>query len=78
MQQSVFTNRITIRNLKAHTTYRCKVAAYTTAAGPSNIITHETLQHMKIVSTTIRMSVYMLDYTMAIYPSQYLVGHHKV
>ena len=34
VQQSVFANRITIRNLKAHTTYRCKVAAYTIAAGP--------------------------------------------
>jgi len=34
VQQSSLTESIIIRNLKAHTTYRCKVSAYTTAAGP--------------------------------------------
>ena len=34
VQQSTLTNSITVRGLKAYTTYRCKVAAYTTALGP--------------------------------------------
>ena len=34
VQQSTSTESITIRGLKAYTTYKCKVAAYTTALGP--------------------------------------------
>ena len=34
VQQSTLTNSITIRGLKAYTTYKCKVAAYTTTLGP--------------------------------------------
>ena len=34
VQQSTLTDSITIRGLKAYTTYKCKVAAYTTALGP--------------------------------------------
>ena len=34
VQQSTLTNSITVRGLKAYTTYKCKVAAYTTALGP--------------------------------------------
>ena len=34
VQQSTLTNSITVRGLKAYTTYKCKVAAYTTALSP--------------------------------------------
>ena len=34
IERSTLTDSITVRGLKAYTTYRCKVAAYTTALGP--------------------------------------------